>query len=190
MPRPLRNGVLAIAAAAAFAVTPAVPSVISRSHDDPAPPSGTNDARKRFDDAMHAERARHRDQLAAIRGAYSSHLADARRHALERGDVDSAQRLLMAQDSLESAESDAAALDAGFAVIAARWGAGAQWGDVTNHVRESIKEGSLRIVPQYAKFPDPKFGTNKSLLVVYAVDGDIDVAIVGHDQLLTLPPAR
>src|SRR5262249_51704987 len=107
--------------------------------------------------------------------------------ALDAADADESQRILAEETRVLAEIQEPSIPWNGLNIIAARWGAGSQWVDVTQRIRVRVKDGVLKIVPQYANLPDPKFGTNKSLVVVASIEGTCRVAIVGHDEMLVVP---
>ncbi len=145
------------------------------------------EAKAEFEEGLRAAAAKYDARVKKLRQEYAKDLERARKDAVAASDLEEAQRILVVETRVR-AESDAPSLPPhGFSVIAARWGAGSQWADVTTQIRDRITDSVLKVVPQYANLPDPKFGTNKSLVVVYSVNGGVQVALIGHDELLVLP---
>lgn len=126
-------------------------------------------------------------KLRKVVDQYVKELDDARKAALGKKDLDEAQRVVQAQADAQAAVASRAVQRRGFEVVAARWGALTQWIDVTTQVRAKVADGRLALVPDQMGFSDPIDGTRKSLVVMYYLNGRVDLAIAGDGQPLDLP---
>jgi hypothetical protein len=140
-----------------------------------------------FFDALQKLDDEHATKLKKIREQYYRELDEARKSALEKNDLDEAQRILAAKASAQEEEKAEEIPVRGFKVLYARWGARGSWSDVTLPVRRLVKSSKLVIVPEHAGFPDPIVGTFKSLVVVYSVNGRVGLVTAAHDHLTEVP---
>lgn len=89
----------------------------------------------------------------------------------------------------ESGSSKTVAISgSGFEVLAAHFGSDDRWADVTEAVSKRVADGRLQFAIQDAGFPDPAFGTRKSLAIVYALRGRVGLAVSVDGRGVDLPP--
>jgi len=77
----------------------------------------------------------------------------------------------------------------GFTVVAARWGTGSRFADVTERARALVTDGGLDVAVERAHFGDPFPHFRKSLVVVYAWRGEIRTATAPEHGRLRIPPS-
>ncbi len=123
------------------------------------------------------------------REAYIAELEIARKEAIEKSDLDEAQRIVAAKTAIQEDEKNEATPGYGFKIHSARWGAKKNWVDVTTAVRKMIKNNKVALVPEKAGFQDPIFGTEKSLVIVYSLNSKVGVVIAAYDQIAEVPPS-
>ncbi len=135
-----------------------------------------------YREAVRVERNRH------VR-ALSSQL-DA---ALDREDLEIAmaisKRLSLATAALESARvvHPAGAASQGFRVLAARWGMGTRWTDVTDRVNGYVGVSGVDVRVNHRSFGDPAPHWKKTLFLTYEQAGELKVKVVAEDRRLRLP---
>jgi tetratricopeptide (TPR) repeat protein len=74
----------------------------------------------------------------------------------------------------------------GFGLLHAKYGADKAWVDVSGVARTKVAGGHLAFTTD--NLPDPIFGTRKSLVIVYSVDGKIGLSTTAEYQAVSLPP--
>jgi carboxylesterase type B len=141
-------------------------------------------------DCMKAE-AEARAARAELREQYVKELDEARKVALEKSDLDEAQRILNAKESVARPESRFKVIEARFISFGdpARQVPPA-WTDVTNEVRRLVKSDKLVVslepqVGDHLKWPQPDQRTEveyKYLILTYSIDGDVRQGIVSHPR--------
>lgn len=72
----------------------------------------------------------------------------------------------------------------GFSVIAVRYGRLDRWLDVTEEVREALDAGKKEF--RADALPDPFYGSHKSFVMVYAMDGKVGISDAQDDRPLPL----
>ena len=150
--------------------------------------AAANKAKIHFRDALKKLDDEHEANVKKVREEYFRDLDDARKVALEKNDLDEAQRILGAKISAQEDEKTEQAPVRGFKILYARWGTKASWNDVTKPVRELVKGSKLAFVPEHAGFPDPIVGNMKSLVVVYTLNGRVGLVVAGGNDLVDVPP--
>ncbi len=73
-------------------------------------------------------------------------------------------------------------------IISAKYGARDTWIDVTEKVREKIRDNTLEIRASNALAGDPLFGVQKTLKLEYMVDGQRKTAALREGSTLRIPP--
>ncbi len=149
------------------------------------------EATDRYDrDGMKAE-ADARAVRAELREQYVKDLDEARKMALEKGDLDEAQRILRAKEDVARPESRFEIIEARFISMGdPATGIDPVWTDVTKEVRRLVKNDRVVIslepqVGDHLKWPQPAQGPAhdyKYLMVVYSIDGDIRQGLVSHPR--------
>jgi hypothetical protein len=91
-------------------------------------------ARANYERELKALDAAYVKDLRKAQDQYRKELQKAREAAIEKGDLDEAQRILAAQKELSSDRPPS-----GFTVLAARWGKENTWADVTSQVQKQVR---------------------------------------------------
>jgi D-alanyl-D-alanine-carboxypeptidase/D-alanyl-D-alanine-endopeptidase len=73
-------------------------------------------------------------------------------------------------------------------IVRARYGAPGNWVDVTQQVRDHVKNGRVEVLSGNELAGDPAYGVAKVLEVEYRLAGKTDVRRVDEGQVLVLPP--
>lgn len=125
---------------------------------------------------------------AALGQSYAASLTEALATAPAAGDP--AERPRIAAELEEIRRSEAAATGhRGFRVVRAGYGVDDRWVDVTKQVRALVRGDSLRFRADQERFkPDPAFGTTKTLMIIYSLDGNLGASITREGQTVELPP--
>lgn len=160
---------------------------------EPLPPPRTpavTKARAAFQTALGAAERKHDADLKALRQRYFAELEKEARDAAARKDDPEHRRILAEVEEVRRGDGDAdSPAPRGFRVIRADYGAGERWGDATKQVQALVRGNSLRFDQKWDLFPpDPAFGVVKTLVITYALDGNLGVSITRDDQQVELPP--
>lgn len=164
----------------------------ARAQDSESPKSrAAREATARYERELMKAEADARGARAELRETYGKDLDDARRAALEQGDLDEAQRILSVKEETARPEPRLKIVEARFISMGdpAKQLAPA-WTDVTKEIRRLVKNDRvvISLAPQdgdHLKWPQPASGhahEYKYLLVVYSIDGDTRQGIVSHPQ--------
>ena len=128
--------------------------------------------RERYDNAVRdAERA-YSDAVRAACERYLKDLTDAKSSAMRAQDLDRANRIAAEITRITEAKQSAAAPDQKppkLLIKAARWGVDETWWDVTEKIRDSVKEGVLDT--HATDLGDPAFGKRKTLILEGTLGG-------------------
>ena len=166
---------------------------------EPKPFPEIIDAKKAFDKEKVELDHRYGEEITKARARYVERLTDIRIKAVTAGNVDLAQdalfrareveKELRAFQPPEAADPPAKpAPPTKFAIIAARWGAEDRWDDVTAALRSKVAADRLVIAKvENAGFHDPNFGKMKTLVIVYSVQGKINVQTFFYSSRVVLP---
>lgn len=159
--------------------------------------AAAQDAIKAFERDRHELQSVYAAELVKVRVRLLERLQEARKAALTANDLDEAQAIVAAIKQTEGtaglkieAPADPVPVQGvRFEMLQARWGAGDAWVDATREVRAYM--GANR-PPQTAEAllkaaRDPKPGAMKSLVVVYAINGRVNVTIYPQAQRVTTP---
>ena len=121
-------------------------------------------------------------RLDALRKQYVKELDVARKAALEKDDLDEAQRLLAEKKRVEIASLQPGA-NRGLVILCAVFGIDEQWIDITPRVRSLVKNAQFHYAPEdWRSLPDVAPGRHKTIIVSYALDGKLNVSIIQDDQ--------
>ncbi len=147
-------------------------------------------AKDTFSDEVKKLDADYTKKLRELQKQYLDDLENARKLALEKSDLDEAQRILSAHGAVQETQKADPVRPGGFQILYAKHGGGSKWVDRTGDVRKKVKDGRLSLNASRMNWPDPAFGWAKALVVVYSAGGKVELAIEDHDQLLELPVRR
>jgi hypothetical protein len=127
-------------------------------------------------------------KLKKLREQYHKDLDDARKVAIDKNDLDEAQRILAAK----TYDQENALVAPGLSILFAAYGSGNKdgWSNVTEAVRKKVKNNRVRLVASRAGFDDPNFGVKKSVVVVYTVNGKVWVIVRGQDEVVDVPQSK
>jgi hypothetical protein len=142
----------------------------------------TSGLRKLDDDYAH--------RLAALRQQYVKEIDGARKAALEREDLDEAQRLL-AEKKRVAAGTLQPGGGRGLVILSAVYGVDDQWRDISDQVRSKVTFSKFHYAPEeWRTLPDVAPGRHKSIIICYTLDGKVGVSITQDDQAAFDLPKR
>ena len=122
-------------------------------------------------------------KLDALRQQYVKELDIARKTALEKDDLDEAQRLLAEKKRAEAATLQPGA-SRGLVILCAVYGIDDLWQDITPRVRNLVRNNHFHYAPEdWRSLPDYAPGRHKSIIITYAVDGKLFVSNTQDDQV-------
>ena len=145
------------------------------------------EALARLDDA-------YREAVRVERNSHAKALAALLDEALQREDLEAAmavskriERATAALDAVRVVHPSVDSPPGGVRVIAARWGMGTRWIDVTERVRDYLGEPERSVVVNHRSLGDPAPRWKKTLFVAYEQNGEHEVAVIAEDRRLRLP---
>jgi hypothetical protein len=129
-------------------------------------------------------------RLEALRQQYVKELDVARKGALEREDLDEAQRLLEEKKRV-APESHQPGAGKGLEILSAVYGIGDTWMDVTPRVRSKISFSKFHYAPEeWRSLPDLAPGRHKTIIICYTMNGRVGVSTTQDDQAAFDLPKR
>jgi hypothetical protein len=125
----------------------------------------------------------HARRLDALRQHYIKELDIARKAALEKEDLDEAQRLLVEKRQAESTVFRPGAIR-GLEIVCAVYGIDSQWLDITPRVRSLASNRQFHYAPEdWRSLPDYAPGRHKSIIIIYTLHGKTYVSNAENDQV-------
>ncbi|MDR3618096.1 MAG: hypothetical protein P4L85_02010 [Paludisphaera borealis] len=144
-------------------------------------------ARRTFQEVLEKLNARYDADSKAARRKYLGELEGAGK-AIAKKNAASRTQLVAEADRANLGDS-AASDPRGFRIIRAEIGVGDRWNDVTTQARGFVRGNRLKVAsPEYDFQPDAAYGVEKTLIIVYAVDGKPGVYTAPADRNVDLPP--
>jgi hypothetical protein len=137
--------------------------------------------------------AAYREAVRAERNRHTKDLSTQLDGALQREDLETAmlisEHLSRATAALDSARivHPAGAGPQGIRVLAAQWGMGTRWRDVTERVEGYFGKAGIDVLVNHRSFGDPAPRWKKTLFVAYEKAGELKVKVVAEDRRLRLP---
>jgi len=101
--------------------------------------------------------------------------------------VDEAIRAIASDEASTGAATQPSDQQQELRIVSARYGAQGTWVDVTDHLRQQVREGSLSVWASNGIAGDPIYGVPKALRVIYQLDGQVDTCQVGEGEKLRIP---
>lgn len=143
----------------------------------------------KYQDGIVKLNADYTQRMNALREQYIKELDTVRKKALEKDDLDEAQRLL-AQKNLLKSGAIYPLPEQGFRIINAKVGLTNNWADVTEVFQKYVKDGQLHVTPSAMPLPDSFPNVYKTVIVVYSLNGRVYVATSGTDVPMNLPETQ
>jgi hypothetical protein len=147
-------------------------------------------ARSTFQGALEALNERYDAEVKSGRRKYLLELDKAARSPAIRKDRQESDRILAEADRINRGDSEAGDPQ-GLRILRAEYGEGDRWVDVTMPLRALIRGGALIYDPGENAVngfkPDPSFGTHKTMIIIYALDGVPGVSMTLDNQRVELP---
>jgi hypothetical protein len=162
---------------------------IAAADEEPEPKSAAAvKAKADFQTKFNELEEEYKAKLTKLREQYYKGLDDARKAAIDKNDLNEAQRILAAK----TFDQENALVAPGLSILFAAYGSEARngWINVTEAVRKKVKNNRVRFQASRAGFDDPNFGVKKSVVVVYTVNGKIWVIVRGQDEVVEVPQAK
>ena len=149
-------------------------------------------ARLKYEEELAKLNAEYAQKLKILRQQYVKDLDVVRKKALEKEDLDEAQRLLQEKRRLE-AES-LSSVPKGMWILCALWGTDTKWVDVTYDLRKAVTNSQLhfRLTEKnpLSSVPDVADGVRKTLVIAYTLDGKPYLSLTRDDEPVNLPPGK
>jgi uncharacterized protein YegL len=134
--------------------------------------------------------AEYAKKLNGLREQYIKDLDVVRKKALEKEDLDEAQRLLEEKRRIET-ERPQPGMTKGFVILCAMIGLEDKWIDMTSLLRKEVKNSRLYMRPDMPNpalaMPDLAPGRHKSLMIAYTFDGKPYLSLTRDDEVVDLP---
>lgn len=144
-------------------------------------------ARRTFQGALEKLNGRYDDDAKASRRRYLGELDRARKAVSKRSAVD--PKSILAEADLANGGDSETSDPRGFHIIRAEIGVDDRWNDVTVQARRFIRDDRLKVKsPEYDFQPDAAYGVEKTLVIVYTVDGKPGIYAARADRNVELPP--
>ena len=124
------------------------------------------DAKIAYDDAIKKAELEYNQKVLLATKNYRTRLEAARGAVVAEGNLDEIRALQAELDRLEGALKDYAdtrpVVARGLIIHKAQFGIGERWADVTDHLRNGIRNNALDTV---ANLPDPAYGKYKTMII-------------------------
>jgi hypothetical protein len=149
-------------------------------------------ARLKYEGEFDKLNADYAKKLDGLRQQYIRDLDIVRKKALEKEDLDEAQRLLEEKKWIEAKNQPGMAK--GMGILCAVWGIDDKWVDVTHTLRGAVKNSQLHLnlsePNALSSTLDVAPGRRKTLMVAYTFDGKVYLSLTRDDQPVDLPRGK
>jgi hypothetical protein len=130
------------------------------------------DARVAYDDAMKKAQTEYNQKVLLATKNYRTRLEAAKGAVMAEGNLDEIKALQAEMDRLDQELKDykdtRPVMERGLIIHKAQFGIGDHWADVTEQVRNGVRNNAIDRV---ANLPDPAFGRHKTLIIVEMYGG-------------------
>lgn len=152
-------------------------------------------ARLKYEGEVDKLQAEYAKKLDLLREQYMKDLDAVRKKALEKEDLDEAQRLLEEKRRAKT-EQLRPGTSRGLTLLCALIGLDDNWIDITDILRKDVKNSRLYMGPgavpnpAIAALPDLAPGRHKSVIIAYTFDGKAYVSITRDEEIVDLPKRK